>query len=66
MADRFRAPGGWTVEVVCLTGTPDKHDGPWLRLRQFGYWVADIREVSEIEHWFPLADLEQEVLTPAA
>lgn len=27
MADRYQAPGGWTVEVVVLSGTPDHHDG---------------------------------------
>lgn len=66
MAERWRAPGGWTVEVVSLSGTPDRHDGAWLRLRQFGCWVTDIRDVDEIERWFPLADLEQETLALAA
>jgi hypothetical protein len=33
MADRCRTESGWSVEMVRLTGTPDKHDGPWLRVR---------------------------------
>jgi hypothetical protein len=34
---RYRAPGGWTVQVVELTGTPDRHDGQWLRVCQYGF-----------------------------
>ena len=30
MADRWHAPGGWIVEAVWLSGTPDHHDGEWL------------------------------------
>jgi hypothetical protein len=25
-------PGGWAVEVVRLSGTPDKHNGEWIRV----------------------------------
>jgi hypothetical protein len=39
MSDRYRAPGGWTVQVIELTGTPDHHDGPWIRVSQYGFWV---------------------------
>ena len=28
MPSRYRAPGGWTVDVITLSGTPDKRDGP--------------------------------------
>jgi hypothetical protein len=39
VGDRYRAPGGWTVEVVELVGTPDRHDGTWIRLRLHGFFV---------------------------
>jgi hypothetical protein len=66
MADRYRAPGGWTVEVVRLSGTPDKCDGEWIRIRQHGFHVADVRSIAELEQWFPLASLEQDTLALAA
>lgn len=66
MADRWRAPGGWTVEVVRLSGTPNNHDGEWLRVRQFGAWTADVRSPAELEQWFALADLEPDGLSLAA
>ena len=66
MADRYRAPGGWTVEVIHLSGTPDRRDGAWIRVRQHGFHVADVRSVAELEQWFPLASLAQDALAPAA
>jgi hypothetical protein len=57
MAERWRAPGGWTVEVVRVTGTGNR-DGEWLRVRQYGFWTADVRGVAELAQWFPLTDLE--------
>lgn len=39
MADRYRAPGGWTVQVVRLSGTPNKRDGEWIRVCHYGYHV---------------------------
>jgi hypothetical protein len=62
MAERWRAPGGWTVEVVRLSGTPDNRDGEWLRVCQYGYHTADVRSVGELAQWFRLADLEAEGL----
>ena len=62
VADRYRAPGGWTVEVVHLTGTPDHHDGQWLRVKRYSSWVADVRTVGELEQWVALADLEPDGL----
>jgi hypothetical protein len=58
VGDRYRALGGWTVEVVELAGTPDRHDGTWIRVRLHGFFVADVRTVAELEQWFPLAELE--------
>jgi len=53
------------VEVVCLTGTPDRHDGTWIRVTHYGSWVADVRSVAELERYFPVASLE-ETLGPLA
>jgi hypothetical protein len=58
---RWRAPGGWTVEIVHLTGTSDNSDGDRLRVCQYGFWAADVRTVAELEQWFPVADLEPEL-----
>lgn len=30
---------GWSVEAVQLTGTPDHHDGTWLRIKHCGFYV---------------------------
>lgn len=61
MADRWRAPGGWTVEVVHLTSTPNNHDGEWFRVSQYGAWTADVRTVGELAQYVDLADLEPEL-----
>jgi hypothetical protein len=66
VTDRYHAPGGWTVEVVHLTGTPDHRDGEWLRVRHHGFCVSDVRSVAELEQWFPLAELEPDALALAA
>jgi hypothetical protein len=29
MAGRYRTRGGYTVEAITLSGTPDKRDGQW-------------------------------------
>jgi hypothetical protein len=65
MAERWRAPGGWTVEVVRVTGT-GSHDGEWLRVCQHGYWTANVKTVAELERWFPLAELEPDALALVA
>jgi hypothetical protein len=65
MPDRYRAPGGWTVEVVQLSLTPDRRDGTWIRVPLHGFFVADIRTVAELAQWIELAELE-EALTPAS
>lgn len=63
MADRYRAPEGWTVEVVHLTGTPDHHDGEWLRVKQYGIWTADVRTIPELQQWVDLSELEPDWLS---
>ena len=55
---RYRTPDGWSVEVVSLTGTPDHHDGTWLRVCLYGSFVADVRTPAELERYFPLDELE--------
>lgn len=49
-----------------MSGTPDNHDGEWIRICQFGSWTADVRNPAELERWFPLGSLEQETLALAA
>jgi hypothetical protein len=63
MGDRWRTASGWSVEVVHLTATPDRHDGEWIRVAYFGWHVADVRDVADLERWFPLGDLEPDSLT---
>lgn len=46
------------MRVVTLVGTPDRRDGTWLRVTQFGAWTADVGSVAELERFFPLSDLE--------
>jgi hypothetical protein len=58
MLERYRAPGGWSLEIVHLTCTPDRHDGTWLRLRQYGAWTADVRTLAELAEWVPLREFE--------
>jgi hypothetical protein len=55
---RYRtSDGSFSVEIVQLTCTPDHHDGEWLRLRHHGYYLVDVRRVSELEDYVSLADL---------
>jgi hypothetical protein len=53
MADRYRTPDGWTVEVVQLA------EGERLRICHYGHYVADARSVDDLEHWIPQDELEQ-------
>jgi hypothetical protein len=66
MADRWRAPGGWTVEVVHLNGTSENSDGERLRVCQYGFFTSDVRTVAELERFFPVAELEEDGLSLAA
>jgi hypothetical protein len=63
MGDRYRTGDGWTVEVVRLVLTPDKHDGEWMRVNYRGWHVADVRDVAELVRWFDLGGLEPDGLT---
>src|SRR5260221_10947799 len=62
MADRYRTGDGWSVEVVRLTCTPDRHDGEWLRIRHLGYDIRDTRNIAVLEQYVSLADLEADAL----
>ena len=42
MTDRYRTPGGWTIEVVQLV------EGERLRIRYHGFYAADVRSVIEL------------------
>jgi hypothetical protein len=59
MSDSWHAPGGWRIEIVELSGTPNRRDGQWYRIRQHGFWTADVRSIAEIERYVPLAELEE-------
>lgn len=58
MGDRYRTADGWSVEVIGLALTPDRHDGEWLKVSQCGAFVALVRTVAELGQWFPPAALE--------
>jgi hypothetical protein len=66
MAGRWRASGGWAVEIVHLSVTPNHHDGEWLRVSYCGRWVADVRSVAELAQSLEVADLEPDALALAA
>jgi hypothetical protein len=53
MADRYRTPGGWTVEVVQLAA------GERLRIRHHGYYVADVGNADDLARWIPADELVQ-------
>jgi hypothetical protein len=53
MADRYRTPDGWTVEVVQLA------TGNRLRIRHHGFYVADVVNVDDLARWIPAAELAQ-------
>jgi hypothetical protein len=63
VGDRYRTPGGWTVEVVQLP------TGDRLRIRHHGFYVADVLSVDDLARWIPaveLAQLERHTLILAA
>jgi hypothetical protein len=50
MADRYLTPGGWTIEVVHLA------EGERLRIRHYGYYIADVRDLLDGGGHVPLPD----------
>jgi len=56
---KYGTRDGYSVEVVQLAGTSGNHDGQWLRVRYHGYYVADVRTVTELEKYFPLSEVEE-------
>lgn len=54
------------MEIVRLTGTPNNRDGEWIRVRQYGFYVADLRSVAELECYVALAELEDALRTGLA
>jgi hypothetical protein len=63
MADRYRTPDGWTIEVVQLA------EGERLRIRHHGFYVADAPSVDDLARWIPAAELvrlERDTLALAA
>ena len=63
MADGYRTPDGWTVEVLQLAA------GDRLRIRHYGFFVADVVNVDDLGRWIPaaeLAQLERDTLMAAA
>jgi hypothetical protein len=56
---RYRTETGWSVSIVQLTGTPNHHDGAWIRLTHHGFFVADVRSPEALEGFVSLAELEE-------
>jgi hypothetical protein len=55
---RYRTRDGrYTVETVQLSGTPDRHDGEWIRVRYCGFCLADVRKIPDLERYVALAEL---------
>jgi hypothetical protein len=61
---KYGTRDGYSVEVVQLAGTSGNHDGQWLRVRYHGFYVADVRTVTELEKYFPLSELEEALPRP--
>lgn len=57
--------GRYTVEVIRLALTGRHRDGEWIRLREWGFYVADVRSPDELAGYLDLSDLE-EALSAAA
>jgi hypothetical protein len=64
MADRWRTKDGrYCVDVITLSATPNNCDGTWLRVREHGFWVADVRDPDELARFVPLEELEEGLAT---
>jgi hypothetical protein len=53
VADRYRTPDDWTVEVVQLDA------GERLCIRHHGYYIADALSADDLARWIPAAELAQ-------
>jgi hypothetical protein len=51
--------GRWRVDLIRLTATSDHRDGEWLRIHCDGYFVAELRTITELAVLVDLAELEQ-------
>jgi hypothetical protein len=51
--------GRYTVELVRLALTGRQEDGAWIRLREWGYHVVDVRSPEDLVAYLDLADLEE-------
>jgi len=63
MAEHYRTPDGWAVQVVQLA------EGERFRIRHHGFYVADVANVDDLARWIPtaeLAQLEHDTLIAAA
>jgi hypothetical protein len=58
VADCYRTPGEWSVEVVNL-GERGDPAGERLRIRHYGFYVADVRTVAALARWIPADELER-------
>jgi hypothetical protein len=48
----------WRVDLIRLTATSDHRDGEWLRVHPDGYFVAEVRTVTELATHVDLAELQ--------
>jgi hypothetical protein len=51
--------GRYTVELVRLSMTSRDGDGQWIRLKEHGFHVADVRTPDELAEFIDLADLDE-------
>jgi hypothetical protein len=66
VSECWRTADGWAVEVIRLEGTPDHHDGTWIRITHHGFYIADVSDPYEIRRWVRPGELEPDALTSRA
>jgi hypothetical protein len=49
----------WVVDVIRLALTGTHRDREWLRIKRWGWHVADVRTVAEVAQYVDLATLEE-------
>jgi hypothetical protein len=58
---RFRSRDGqWVVDLIRLSGTGDNRDGERFRVLQYGFFVAEARDLNELSRYVDLAELEDD------